>query len=179
MRREQDRSVPVKAKLLTQRRAGAAATPPGINFLLLASPEICAQNISALRFGDVEFRIVRTVEDVKAVAEAYHPPIVVHDAGRLASSAGPGPGAVVLQPAHHVIKRQTVVGVNLVKLAQRHVVNRFPGFAAVVADGNAAVLSYPDAFRVLRVLPKGVIVDVDFSSDRFERLAAVDRLKQA
>ena len=57
------------------------------------------------------------IDDVEAVAEADHSPVVVHDTSRFARAAGPIQ-TVVLQSAHHVIKRLSVVGVHLVKLAQ-------------------------------------------------------------
>ena len=58
------------------------------------------------------------IDDVKTIAETDHAPIVVHDAGGFARAARPGPRAVVLKSAHHVIEGQAIVRVNLVELAQ-------------------------------------------------------------
>ena len=114
------------------------------------------------------------IDDVEAVAKTDHAPIVVHDSGRFARAAWPGPRTVVLQSTHHVIERLTVVRMNLIKLAERNVVNGFPRFAAVVSDSDAAILPVPHSFRVLRIEPERVEVDVRAAGDRAKRLAAID-----
>src|SRR5262245_15201906 len=114
------------------------------------------------------------IDDVKTVAEAHHAPIVIHDAGGFARAAGAGPRAVVLKPAHHVIKRQAIVGVNLIELTQRDVVNSFPRFATIVTDTDAAILAMPHPFRVLRIDPESVKVDVAATRDRTKCLASVN-----
>jgi hypothetical protein len=83
---------------------------------------------------------------------------------------GPVHEPLSCKSAHHVIKRAAIVGVNLVELAQRNVVDRFPRFAAVVSDRDAAVLSVPHSFRVLRIEPERVKVDVRAAGDRTKRL---------
>ena len=139
--------------------------PHGLIDLLLATAKVSPDNIAALRFGKIQVGIVRMIDDVKAVAEADHAPIVVHDAGGLARAAGTGPRTVVLKSAHHVIEGQAIVGVNLIELAQRDVVNSFPRFAAVVRDADAAVLAVPHSFRVFRIDPERVKVDVTAARD--------------
>src|SRR5690242_1119397 len=83
----------------------------------------------------------------------------------------PGPRAVVLQATHHVIERHAIVGMNLVELADRDVVNGFPRLAAIVTDRNAAVLSLPHPFRILRIEPERVKVDVSAAGDRAKSLS--------
>ena len=104
------------------------------------------------------------IDDVKAVAETDHAPVVIHDPGGLARAAWAGPGAVVLQSTHHVIKRQTIVGMNLIELPERNVVDSFPRFAAIVSDADAAVLTVPHSFWVLRIDPERV--DSRYASGR-------------
>ena len=105
------------------------------------------------------------IEDVEAVAKVNHPPIVVHDSAGLASAAGPGPGAVVLQTAHHVIEWLAIVRMNLIELPKRDVVHRLPRLAVVVRDGKAAIFRDPQTLRILRIAPECVIVDVNFPGD--------------
>src|SRR5829696_3054066 len=105
------------------------------------------------------------VDDVEAIAEADHAPVVVHDAGRLARAARPRPGAIVLQTTHHIIKGKSIIGMNLIELAQRNVVNSFPRLTAVVTDSNSTVLPVPHPFRVLWIEPQRVEVDVCAPSD--------------
>src|SRR6059036_52061 len=113
------------------------------------------------------------VDDVKAVAKTDHAPIIVHNACRLARAAGAGPGAVILEPAHHVVKWEAIVCVRLIKLPGRDVVDGFPALAAVVRDGKTSVLPVPHAFRILWIEPERVIVDVRASRDRAKGLAAI------
>src|SRR5215208_2668186 len=105
------------------------------------------------------------INDVEAIAEADHAPVVVHDAGRLARAARPRPGAIVLQTTHHVIKGKSIIGMNLIELAQRNVVNSFPRLAAVITDSDPAVLTVPHPFRVLWIEPQRVEVDVCAAGD--------------
>src|SRR5215208_7146702 len=115
------------------------------------------------------------IEHVEAVAETYHPPVVVLDADGLARAARPRPGAVVLQPAHHVVEGLTVVGVYLVELPPRDVVDVLPALAAVVGHGGAPVLTGPEAARLLLVDPERVEVDVLAPRDVAEGAPAVHR----
>src|SRR5215212_4154285 len=119
------------------------------------------------------------VDDIEAIAEADHAPVVIHDAGRLARAARPRPCAIVLQATHHVVEGKSIVRMNLIELAQWNVVNSFPRFAAVVTDGNSTVLPVPHPFRVLWIEPQRVEVDVCAASDGTKGLASVNGSEQS
>jgi hypothetical protein len=74
-----------------------------------------------------------------------------------------------------VVERLTVVYVELVELTPRRVVDVLPAVAAVVGDGDAAVLTGPEAARLLRVYPERVEVYVLTPRDVAERAPAVHR----
>src|SRR5215203_5911180 len=67
---------------------------------------------------------------------------------------------------------------NLVKLAQRHVINSFPRFAAVVSDTDTAVLPMPHSFWIFRIDPECVEVDMAAAGDRTKSLASVNGREQ-
>ena len=114
------------------------------------------------------------IEHPKSVSEADHRPIVVHYADRLAVARWTGPASVVLQSSAYPVERKPVVRVNFVVLPERNVVDRFPGFAAIIRDRDASVLANPDSTRVLRINPEAVIVHVNASGNRAECFTAVD-----
>jgi hypothetical protein len=90
-----ERRVPVEAVLGELGRAAVVAHV-GDDELLLARAHVGADDVGALRLGKIKVGVVGVVEHVEAVAETYHPPVVVLDADGLARAARARPGAVVL-----------------------------------------------------------------------------------
>src|SRR5258708_32533294 len=119
------------------------------------------------------FGIVRMINDVKPVAAADVAPLVVQNSTG-ACPAGPAPGAIVLQASLYVIKRRAVIGVNLVKLPDRDVEDRFPVLGAIVRDRQPAVLSNPNAARLFPFPPHPVVHAVVSAISCSPVLALVD-----
>src|SRR5258708_3281304 len=118
--------------------------------------------------------MIGVIDDVEAVAAADHSPVVVRDSAAT-RAAGSGPSPVVLQAALDPIERQPIVGVDLVKLADRDVRDELPVLGAIVGDRDAAVLADPDAVGIFRVDPNSVVIAVDTRCDAAPGAAAVDR----
>src|SRR5689334_13836614 len=115
---------------------------------------------------------------VKTIAAADVGPVAVEDRA-LVVAAGAGPTSVVLKTAGKVVERLAIVGKNLVELADRNVADPLPGFAAIVADRNPAILPLPHAIRILRINPHGVVVAVSGGGDAADGPAAVDGGREA
>ena len=164
VRREHDGRVPVEAVLQLAHRTAVVAPGLRADVLLLARAQIGAHDAAALAFREIQPRLVEMVDHVESVAAAHVGPVAVEDAA-LVVAAGPGPASVVLQAAREVVERLAVVGEHLVELADRDVADPFPVFGAIVADGDAAVLSLPDAVGILGIDPHGVIVAVGGGRD--------------
>src|SRR4030095_1580690 len=117
------------------------------------------------------------VNHVESIAEADHTPIVVHYSGRLATTTWSCPAPVVLQSTHDVIKRKSIVRMNLVKLAERDVVNRLPRFTSIVTYSDTSTLTFPQSCWILGIQPQGVIVDMRPSSDRAKSFPTINGCK--
>src|SRR5216684_1210974 len=174
MRRLHNGGVPVESIFQLAHRPAVVAFGLRAYVLLLARPPVSAHNAAALILRQEYFGIVRMIDDVKPVAAADVAPLVVQNSTG-ASPAGPAPGAIVLQPSLYVIKRRTVIGVNLIKLPDRNVKDCFPVLGAVVRNRETAILSNPNAVRIFRIHPHRMIVAVDSSCDASPISTTVDR----
>ena len=114
------------------------------------------------------------IDDVEAVSKTNHPPIVVHDSGGFACTARTSPGAIVLQPTHHVIEGKSVVSVNLIKLPGGNVIDTFPRVASIVRDRDTSILTIPHSLGISGIDPECVVVDVCAVGNRTKCFAAID-----
>ena len=110
---------------------------------------------------------------VKSVAKVEFGPVAVPDSAlEVVGRALPRP--VVLHSAVHVV-RKLVVDTDVVELREREVLDKAPGFAAVAADVQAAVVALNEVAGGLWRQPKRVVVGVNVAvaGNRLPAAAAV------
>ena len=121
-----------------------------------------ARQVTPLRLRKHQFRVRRVHDGEEAVARAHIVPVARADPLVRQGVGGRAPGAVVLQPAAHVIGIAHV-DADLVELAERQVAELIPVVGAVPADRDAAVSGQNQVVRVRGIDPERVVVEVHFS----------------
>ena len=130
--------------------------------------------------------LVLSVEDIGigrielwlvAIATEHDVPVGIRNAMNDGRSRGRAERIVVLGTAAHIVEGLRVVRLNAVELRDREISHVSPCRTAVPAFVNAAVAADIEVFRVFRIDPQCMIVDVTpLQGQRCKRLAAVLRL---
>jgi len=170
VRRNHDGHRPGVPIFLMLRRVAVGILGPFLDALGLAGAAIEAREDGAFVVGVNDVRIARVGNDVAAFAAAHGVPIALEDRSVIAARANAERRVVLLRAVDAILK--VVVGGDVVKLRGRLIVLRSPVFAAVDADGGAAVVAVDHAIGIVGIDPESVIVAMG-GIEACEGLAAV------
>src|SRR5262249_9470367 len=138
-----------------------------------AGAQVAAEHRAVLALVVDQVRVFRIDAADEAVAAADTHPVFIDRADAAHPPARPAPAAVVLQTAVDPV-RLLVADRNVIKLAQRRLVEVVPVSGAVVGDVQPAIAADEHVPAIARVDPQGVAVGVDaLTSVAAEDLAAV------
>ena len=149
---------PGVAIFLQRGRVAVGIFGPFLDALRLIGAAIEAREDGAFVVGVDDVRIARVGNDVAAFAAADGVPIARRSLAVIAARANADGRVVLLRAVDAVLK--IVVGGDVVELRGRLVVLRGPVFAAVDADGGAAVVAVDHAICVVGIDPQGVMIAV-------------------
>ncbi len=125
---------------------------------------------------------MRVRQGVKAVAKTHFLPMQVADTANIPDFRRAAPRAIVLQPPVDMV-RMIIIHCHVIELRQGQVANEAPGLAAVLRNGDAAIIADNQMPGIVRVDPEGMVINVDgigwFATGDHricsKRLAPIDR----